>query len=72
MTLCSLLPEVTYNEFRKFCQNREGGWGMHTPHNLNLLGQHPQVREKPFNAIIVIYGIMVKVGLTVRCHIWYH
>ena len=31
-----------------------------------------QIRDKPFNAIIVIYGIMVKADLTVRCHIWYH
>ena len=31
-----------------------------------------QVRDKPQNAVIVINGIMVKAGHTVRCHIWHH
>ena len=29
-------------------------------------------QNKPLNAIVVIYSIMVKVGHTVHCHIWYH
>ena len=49
-------------------------------YNVNIRGQavrgrfdvNVQVRDKPQNAVIVIYGIMVKPGSTVHCHIWYH